>query len=235
MSVIKNWGVLLALILLASCWAGCALTRAGYSSAPYTVSETVSETGAETGEKHGSGKTWQPGQTGQPGHIEIRKYPALVLVQTSSDASLNGKDGSFMRLFRYISKGNASSQKIAMTTPVLMRESPLMRESRNPALPEGAGASMAFVLPAEMTREQAPAPADGAVRIETTEAGEYAALRTTGGRSLLARQRGLEEMRAILRNTKWSLVGEPIFASYDPPWIPVWFQRNEILWRVRRP
>lgn len=219
MSEMKNWGLLLAIILLAGGWAGCALTRAGYSSAPYTVHEIVGATG-ETGEKRGSGKP------GKPPRLEIRKYPALVLVQTASGAALNGKDGSFMRLFRYISKGNAASQKIAMTTPVLMQEA------------RGSGtepASMAFVLPAEMTREQAPAPVDGAVRIETTEPGEYAALRLGGGRSLESRQMGVEQMRAILNESKWSVLGEPVFASYDPPWIPVWFQRNEILWRVRRP
>ena len=37
------------------------------------------------------------------GGFEIRKYPDLVLVATDSRMDSQGRDGSFMRLFRYIS------------------------------------------------------------------------------------------------------------------------------------
>jgi hypothetical protein len=74
---------------------GCALTRAGYETAPYTVVRT------------------------EPPY-EIRDYPALPVVSTSMDPAARGRDGSFGRLFRYIDGGNAPAQNIAMTTPVFM-------------------------------------------------------------------------------------------------------------------
>jgi len=70
--------------------------RAGYESAEYKVIES-------------------------DGNIEIREYPDLMLAATDSKMDSQGRDGSFMRLFRYISGANEDEQKIAMTTPVFMQ------------------------------------------------------------------------------------------------------------------
>jgi len=51
------------------------------------------------------------------------------MTRTGKDA-----DGSFMRLFRFITGKNETKQKTAMTTPVFMSGS-------------GSNATMAFVLP----------------------------------------------------------------------------------------
>ena len=56
------------------------------------------------------------------GEFEIREYPDLMLASTKMRMESNGNDGSFMRLFRYISGANQSSQKVAMTTPVFMQD-----------------------------------------------------------------------------------------------------------------
>ena len=62
-------------------------TRAGYESAEYKVVES-------------------------DGDVEIREYPDLMLVATSSNMDSQGRDGSFMRLFQYISGANEADQKI---------------------------------------------------------------------------------------------------------------------------
>jgi hypothetical protein len=72
--------------------AGCKTTRAGYESAPYTVVRS-------------SGK------------FEVRDYPALTMVETLMTSGGSGADGSFNRLFRFITGSNDTKQKIAMTTP----------------------------------------------------------------------------------------------------------------------
>jgi len=74
---------------------GCGTVRGGYESAPYKVVRA-------------SGK------------FELRDYPALTVVETRMTRGGNGSDGSFNRLFGFITGGNEAKQKIAMTTPVFM-------------------------------------------------------------------------------------------------------------------
>ena len=54
------------------------------------------------------------------GAFEVRDYADLTLVTTAMRFDAQGNDGSFSRLFRYISGDNRQQQKVAMTTPVFM-------------------------------------------------------------------------------------------------------------------
>ena len=142
------------------------------------------------------------------GRVELRTYPALQLAETKS----GGDD--FMRLFRYISRGNAAEQKIAMTTPVFL---------------SGEGTTnrrMAFVLPETLT--EPPAPAHAEVRVQRLDPATYAVLRFRGG------QQGPDgpaaaELRAWMAAEKLPALGDPMFAYFDPPWIPGFLCRNEVM------
>ena len=105
--------------------AGCGATRAGYESAPYKVVRSE-------------------------GRFEVRDYPVLTVVETPTQGA--AANGGFNRLFRFITGGNESSQKIAMTTPVFMSG----RESN---------ATMAFVMPSAMKAGDVPKPRDPALRV----------------------------------------------------------------------
>ncbi len=122
----------------------CVTARAGYESAPYTVVES-------------------------DGNIEIREYPDLVLASTEAKFETRGSDGSFMRLFGYISGDNESNQKIEMTTPVLME-------------PDSSAAKgqMGFVLPQGIAEAGAPAPKASNVTIRKREGGRFAVIRFSG-------------------------------------------------------
>ena len=126
-----------------------------------------------------------------------------------------------MRLFRFISKGNASAKALPMTTPVFYRGA------------EGAQ-SMAFVMPEGLSHESVPAPLDSAVRVMARKGGNFAVLRIRGGRGDASRARAQERLKAALNGAAWRPEGEPEFAFYDPPWIPSFLERNEVLWRVVR-
>lgn len=71
------------------------------------------------------------------GQFEVREYSDLVLATTETRFEAQGNDGSFGRLFDYISGDNESNQKVAMTTPVFMEP-----ESENQP------GQMGFVVPA---------------------------------------------------------------------------------------
>lgn len=180
MQGMQRWPLLLSILMIAALGiAACAATRAGYETAPYTVLRS-------------------------DGAFELRDYPELALVATRKDS----ENGSFRRLFRYISGDNAAGQKIAMTTPVFMQDD-----------------AMAFVLPTAV----APAPTSGEVRLEKRPAARVAVHRYSGLRSPSADADALTKLRAWMAQQGLQAGGPPFRASYDPPWTPGPLRRNEVL------
>ncbi|QDV62305.1 SOUL family heme-binding protein [Crateriforma conspicua] len=190
-------GVLVgAAVLGTAAWTMTA--RAGYESAEYKVVET-------------------------DGDIEIREYPDLMLAATSSKLDSQGRDGSFMRLFRYISGNNENDQKIAMTTPVFM-------EGDNGL----SDVSMGFVMPKEVAVEGVPDPKSDGVEIRRRESGRFAVIRFSGRMdSKLAKK---QEARLRDWMNARGLEGETTAeaAGYDPPFTPGPLRRNEILIRLKQ-
>ena len=105
---------LILILLVVLVIAGCKTSRAGYESAPYRVVRTA-------------------------GQFEVRDYPPLTVVETPMQGPASGMNGSFNRLFKFITGGNGSKEKIAMTTPVFITGNE-------------SNATMAFVMPANIYR-----------------------------------------------------------------------------------
>ena len=175
--------------------------RAGYESAEYKVVEA-------------------------DGNIEVREYPDLVLASTKTRVDSRGRDGSFMRLFRYISGANESEQKIAMTTPVFMEE----QDS------DSAG-QMGFVLPKEIASAGAPNPVSDDVNLRERKGGRFAVIRFSGrmdvtkAKSEEAKLRKWMEAKGF-RAADSGDVTDVEMAGYDPPFTPGPFRRNEVLIRL---
>ncbi|MEI9863385.1 MAG: heme-binding protein [Limisphaerales bacterium] len=184
--------ILLAVAALA--FVGCQATRAGYESAPYQVVRT-------------------------DGDFELRIYPALTVVETTMTPAANSADGSFSRLFRFITGGNDAKEKIAMTTPVFMSGSESNR-------------MMAFVLPAKFEAAKVPRPADASVTVRTLAAGQFAVLRFTGGRSAKHEAAALEKLKSWVLVQGLKVSPPPVYAYFDPPWTPSFLRRNEVMLRT---
>ncbi len=152
----------------------------------------------------------------QDGKFEVREYPALTLVRTASG------DGDFMRLFRYISGSNEAEQKIAMTAPVLMKH-------------QGGNTGMSFIVPKDVAAKEVPAPKDTAVQMDSLPAGQFAVYRYSGGRNEANEQEALGKLRGWVDRKKLEVTGDPLFGYYDPPWIPTFLRRNEVMLRIAGP
>ena len=174
--------------------AGCRTSRSAYESAPYRVARA-------------------------DGKFELRDYPALTVVETPMAQRGNSADGSFMRLFRFITGSNEAKQKISMTTPVFMSESE-------------SNATMSFVLPAKMKLSEVPKPADGSVQVRELPAGTFAVLRFSGGRNSRNEAEALTRLRDWLSQEKLSSAGLPVYGYFDPPWTPGFLRRNEVMLRM---
>jgi effector-binding domain-containing protein len=169
---------------------GCSFTRFGYESPAYTVSNKSDS-------------------------CEVRSYDSMVIVSTPMAALDEKSSESFMRLFGYISKGNEASEKISMTTPVLMTEN-----------------RMSFVVPKDIVAKGVPKPTSPEIKIETFPAGRYASYRFNG---LLNQKRAKEaeaKLREWVKTQKFQVTGAALLAGYDPPFTPPVMRRNEILLRV---
>jgi DNA gyrase inhibitor GyrI len=173
---------------------GCGTVRGGYESAPYKVVRA-------------SGK------------FEVRDYPALTVVETPMAHGSNGSDGSFNRLFRFITGGNEARQKIAMTTPVFMSGGE-------------TNATMAFVMPAKMKTREVPKPSDGSVTVRELPAGQFAVLRYSGGRNAKNEAESLERLRAWMNAEGLKEISRPVYGYFDPPWTPAFLRRNEVMLRT---
>ena len=189
----KVW-ILLLMMGIGFMFAGCQATRAGYESALYKVGRS-------------------------DGKFELRDYPQLTVVETRMVGGGNGSDGSFNRLFRFITGGNDAKQKIAMTTPVFMSG-------------EDTNATMAFVMPAKMKTADVPKPSDGAVTVRELAAGRFAVLRFSGGRSAKNEAESLERLRAWMKQEGLKELSPPIHGYFDPPWTPAFLRRNEVMARI---
>jgi len=175
------------------------LTAAGYESAEYKVIEA-------------------------DGRFEIREYPDLMLAATTTKLDAQGRDGSFMKLFGYISGANESGEKIEMTTPVFMGQ-----QKGN------SGVEMGFVMPKGVASKGAPKPTGEQVEIRKREGGRFAVIRFSGQLSTKTKESAETKLRAWMK-TKGLEADESSIesAGYDPPFTPSFLRRNEVLIRIAR-
>jgi hypothetical protein len=171
--------------------------RAGYESAEYKVIES-------------------------DGNIEIREYPDLMLASTDSEMDSQGRDGSFMRLFRYISGANEDNQKIAMTTPVFMEGEVGERD-----------VSMGFVMPKNVAAEGVPEPKGEGVEIRKRKGGRFAVIRFSGRIDSRVAKQQEDKLRKWMKSRGLAGDARAEAAGYDPPFTPGPLRRNEILIRLK--
>jgi hypothetical protein len=152
--------------------------------------------------------------------VEVRRYGPRLAAETALDPGT--RDRAFGLLAGYIfgknraRGGGGGSAKIAMTTPVEMANSGPPR------------VAMRFFLPRSLSRETAPEPADGRVRVVEVPAETLAVLRFSGATD---DARIAERKAALLREldgSAWAPAGEPVFLGYDPPFTPPFLRRNEV-------
>ncbi len=174
--------------------AGCAFTRFGYESPAYTASN-------------------------QSKDFEVRDYDSMTIVSTPMAAIDEKSSESFMRLFRYISKDNETSQKISMTTPVLMT----MDEGKN---------RMSFVVPKDIVAKGVPKPKSPEIKIENFPAGRYATYRFSGSWDQKRAKEAEMKLREWVKTQNLKVSGAALLAGYDPPFTPKVMRRNEVLLRI---
>ena len=164
--------------------------------------------------------------------FEIRQYDSQIVAETYVDGDLEdvGNEG-FRLLYGYISGDNKKKQSISMTAPVgqeagsekIAMTAPVKQEKKDNQW------RITFLMPAEYTLETLPEPNDNRVKLKADPGRLMAAVRYSGTWS----EEGYEGNKALLeeylQKRGLTKAGEPVWARYDPPFMPWFLRRNEVL------
>jgi effector-binding domain-containing protein len=164
--------------------------------------------------------------------FEIRDYDPHILAETIVEGDLEeAGNKAFNKLFRYISGDNRSRNKVAMTAPVSQQP---MGEKIKMTAPVGQRRvqekwAVSFMMPTSYTIETLPEPEDRNITLRQVPARRMASVRYSGFWSEKRYLRYKSELESWIYERGHTIVGDPIWARYNPPFTPWFLRRNEIL------
>jgi hypothetical protein len=138
---------------------------------------------------------------------------------------------AFNRLFRYISGDNRSRIKVAMTAPVSQQP---MGEKIKMTAPVGQRRvqekwAVSFMMPASYTLKTLPEPEDPNITLRQVPVRRMASVRYSGFWSEKRYLKYKSELLSWIQERGLTIVGDPIWARYNPPFTLWFLRRNEIL------
>jgi len=146
---------------------------------------------------------------------EIRNYSDRLIVQVINTSD----DNSFRKLFNYISGANKTSEEIKMTVPVTQ-------------IKQDNESYMQFYLPSKFTKETIPIPSNPDIEITTIKRGHFAVIRFSGRSSNKNFEKYSKILYQKLLEDKILIEGNAIRATYNSPFTPPPFRRNEAMFKV---
>ena len=166
------------------------------------------------------------------GNFELRQYEPYIVAETIVEGDFDevGKEG-FRRLFDYISGKNRKKQSISMTAPVSQEEDSEKISMTAPVNQVRVGNKyrITFLMPAKYTMETLPEPLDTRVKLKEIPGQLIAAIRYSGTWSRDRYEEKRSRLQALMRQKDLEPAGEPVFARYNPPFMPWFLRRNEVL------
>lgn len=180
--------------------------------------------------------------------LELRQYAAHIKAEVTIEAKNYrlAVENAFGILAGYIFGNNISTQKIAMTTPVTTNRSekiamttPVMTNRSEkiamttPVTISGAGSyTVAFIMPAQYDLASLPLPGDKRVKLTPVPAHQAAAIRFNGyfNEDKIAQHK--QRLAGWIKEQGLSPQGDFTVAGYNPPWVPGFLARNEVIVRI---
>ena len=154
--------------------------------------------------------------------FELREYLPCVIAEVKISAQYSTATSSaFASLFNYISKGNKSSEKIAMTAPVITAQKADSSES--------AVWYVSFVMPSGSTVGHLPHPNDSQVQLRELDTETCVAKSFRGRATDELSRKMVNELRASASKANIALSDETRICRFDPPFKPGFLQYNEIV------
>ena len=175
---------------------------------------------------------------------ELRRYPSYLVAEVDVEGDLNSAGNrAFKILAGFIFGNNQGSTKMAMTAPVTARQIDEKKAdqsgdvtiatqvtSRPRATDERY--TYSFVMERSYTLQSLPAPNDPRVRIRQTEPRLMAVKRYSGRWNERNDQGHADALITAVETAGLGRIGEPEMARYNPPFMPWFMRRNEVMVQV---
>lgn len=168
-------------------------------------------------------------------NIEIRQYPAYVQAEVAIDDQeyRSAIEKGFRVLAGFIFGDNVSKQKIEMTSPVQASQSEKIAMTTPVTVTGESNFTVAFIMPSAYTLESLPQPRDSRVHFRLIPVRLLAAIRFTGYFRQDTIQKNKQRLSQWLREQGLETEGDFIVAGYNPPWVPGFLARNEVLIQIK--
>ena len=168
-------------------------------------------------------------------NIELRQYLGYIQaeVEVGGLNYMAAVERGFAILADYIFGNNVSRKKIDMTAPVKTSKSERIAMT-SPVKVSGEGTyNVAFFMPSRYTLENLPIPNEKSIKLREIKPEKVAAIRFSG----FFNQGNIDKNTIILKEylAKEKVKTEDVItiAGYNPPWIPAFLARNEVMVKIK--
>lgn len=170
------------------------------------------------------------------GDFELREYSSYIVAETylAGDFEEVGSEG-FRRLADYIGGKNKKKAAISMTAPVNQSSESEKIEMTAPVSQEQKNHQwrITFMMPSSYTIDTLPLPDDDRISLREEKPKIVAVIRYSGTWGKKRYEDHQMKLMNWITRKGWKTIGEPIWARYDPPFMPWFLRRNEILIPVK--
>lgn len=157
---------------------------------------------------------------------EIRHYEEYIVAEVDIGLSMSDASGNaFQILAGYIFGDNGDREKMNMTAPV---------ESQ-PAEGGEEGSTYAFVMEKKFSLETLPEPTDPRIRLQKRTQRIMAVRRYSGRWTESSYNKHRDQLLSSLDAAEIEVIGAPVWARYDAPFMPWPLRRNEVMFEIAYP
>jgi DNA gyrase inhibitor GyrI len=167
--------------------------------------------------------------------FEIREYADYILAEIEIEGDYDSAlQKGFRILADYIFGNNLSKTHINMTAPVTEQAArgekiDMTTPVTSTTVEENKRYTVAFTMPSKYTLENLPEPVNKEISFHVIARHKVAVLRFSGNFNDDLAVRKSKELEKWLSDNKYNKKSNFIFAQYNPPWIPGFVRRNEIM------
>ncbi len=167
--------------------------------------------------------------------VEIRRYAGYIKAEVTVDGEnyKNAVERGFRVLADFIFGNNVSRQKIEMTTPVQARPAEKIAMTTPVTVTMSGQYVVAFIMPAAYSMDTLPVPNDPRIRFSMIPEHTVAVIRFNGYFNQVKIDRNKERLASWLVEQRLEADGDFTLAGYNPPWVPGFLARNEVMVKIK--